>query len=213
MLFRSTGWENLKYYAKLQGGISDERLKAVVDLVGLSDRINSRFRTYSLGMKQRLGIAQAIMHNPSVLLLDEPTNGLDPSGIAQMRELFVDLKKQMGTTIIISSHILSEMQQVCDRVAFMANGEIKAVKSMEEVNYGVDSYRKFALECSDPITAEKVIESKDLKCKREGDALIVIADQPTMSEIVTTLVNTGVNVYSVTKIKRTLEDLYKEVSR
>lgn len=208
-----TGWENLKYYAKLQGGISDERLKAVVDLVGLSDRINSRFRTYSLGMKQRLGIAQAIMHNPSVLLLDEPTNGLDPSGIAQMRELFVDLKKQMGTTIIISSHILSEMQQVCDRVAFMANGEIKAVKSMEEVNYGVDSYRKFSLECSDPITAENVIESKGLKCKREGDVLMVIADQPTMSEIVTTLVNTGVNVYSVTKIKRTLEDLYKEVSK
>ena len=164
-------------------------------------------------MKQRLGIAQAIMHNPSVLLLDEPTNGLDPSGIAQMRELFVDLKKQMGTTIIISSHILSEMQQVCDRVAFMANGEIKAVKSMEEVNYGVDSYRKFSLECSDPITAENVIESKGLKCKREGDALIVIADQPTMSEVVTTLVNTGVNVYSVTKIKRTLEDLYKEVSK
>ncbi len=164
-------------------------------------------------MKQRLGIAQAIMHNPSVLLLDEPTNGLDPSGIAQMRELFVDLKKQMGTTIIISSHILSEMQQVCDRVAFMANGEIKAVKSMEEVNYGVDSYRKFSLECSDPITAENVIESKGLKCKREGDVLIVIADQPTMSEIVTTLVNTGVNVYSVTKIKRTLEDLYKEVSK
>lgn len=84
---------------------------------------------------------------------------------------------------------------------------------MEEVNYGVDSYRKFSLECSDPITAENVIESKGLKCKREGDVLIVIADQPTMSEIVTTLVNTGVNVYSVTKIKRTLEDLYKEVSK
>lgn len=209
-----SGFDNLKYYAKLQGGdIGKERIDSIVKLVGLGDRIHDTFKTYSLGMRQRLGIAQAILHNPKLLLLDEPTNGLDPDGIAQMRELFLNLKNQLGTTIIISSHILGEIQQTCDRVAFMAQGEIKAVKSMEEVNYGVDSYRKFSLECSDPITAENVIESKGLKCKREGDALIVIADQPTMSEVVTTLVNTGVNVYSVTKIKRTLEDLYKEVSK
>ncbi|MDE7336687.1 MAG: ABC transporter ATP-binding protein, partial [Clostridia bacterium] len=209
-----SGWENLKYYAKLQGGnITDERIKAVVELVGLSDRINSKFKTYSLGMKQRLGIAQAIMHNPSVLLLDEPTNGLDPSGIAQMRELFVDLKKQMGTTIVISSHILSEMQQVCDRVAFMAKGEIKAVKTMEEVNYGVDNFRKFSLECSDPIAAQKIILDNNIECKREGDALIVVAEQAVMGALVTSLVNAGVNVYAVNKIKRSLEDLYKEVSK
>ena len=209
-----TGWENLKYYARLQGtNITDERLKAIVDLVGLSDRINSKFRSYSLGMKQRLGIAQAIMHKPSILLLDEPTNGLDPSGIAQMRELFVNLKKELGTTIVISSHMLSEMQQVCDRVAFMAKGEIKAVKTMEEVNYGVDAFRKFSIECSNVDGACEVITSQGVECKKEGGALIVIADQNAIGEIVTSLVNAGINVYTVTKIKRTLEDLYKEVSK
>lgn len=209
-----SGWENLKYYAKLQGTkITDERLKAIVDLVGLNDRINSKFSSYSLGMKQRLGIAQAIMHKPSILLLDEPTNGLDPSGIAQMRELFVNLKTELGATIIISSHMLSEMQQVCDRVAFMAKGEIKAVKTMEEVNYGVDTFRKFSVECSDVDKACEIISEQGVECKKEGGAIIVIANQTAIGEIVTLLVNSGINVYTVTKIKRTLEDLYKEVSK
>ena len=207
-----TGWENLKYYARLQGSnITDERLRAIVDLVGLSDRINSKFRSYSLGMKQRLGIAQAIMHKPSILLLDEPTNGLDPSGIAQMRELFINLKTELGTTIIISSHMLSEIQQVCDRVAFMAKGEIKAVKTMEEVNYGVDAFRKFSIECSNVDAACEVITSQGVECKKEGGAIIVIADQNAIGDVVTTLVNSGINVYTVTNIKRALEGLYKEV--
>ena len=214
MFAEYTGLENLKYYAKLQGGnISDERIKAIVDLVGLNDRINSKFKSYSLGMKQRLGIAQAIMHKPAILLLDEPTNGLDPTGIAQMRELFVNLKNQLGTTIVISSHMLSEMQQVCDRVAFMAKGEIKAVKTMEEVNYGVDTFRKFSIECSDSATALEIISNQGVECRKEGDALIVIANQTAVGDLVTMLVNSGINVYTVTKIKRTLEDLYKEVSK
>lgn len=209
-----TGWENLKYYARLQGGgISDDRLKAIVSMVGLEDRIHSKFKSYSLGMKQRLGIAQAMMHNPSVLLLDEPTNGLDPSGIAQMRELFIQLKKDLGTTIVISSHMLSEMQQVCDRVAFMAGGKIKAVKTMEEVNYGVDTFRKFSMECSDAEKAQAIIAERGIECRNERGALILIAEQKDMGEIVALLVSEGIQVYTVTKIKRTLEDLYKEVSR
>ncbi|MDE6189219.1 MAG: ABC transporter ATP-binding protein [Clostridia bacterium] len=209
-----SGWENLKYYAKLQGGnITDEKIKAIVELVGLTDRINSKFKTYSLGMKQRLGIAQAIMHSPSLLLLDEPTNGLDPSGIAQMRELFVRLKQELGITIIISSHILSEMQQVCDRVAFMAKGEIKAVKTMEEVNFGVDNLRKFSIECSDPEAVKELISSQGFECEISGKAIIVVADQEAVSAIISTLVNNSIDVYAVNKIKRTLEDLYKEVSK
>ena len=209
-----SGWDNLKYYASLHGGnITDEKLKAILELVGLSERINSKFKTYSLGMKQRLGIAQAIMHAPKLLLLDEPTNGLAPTGIAQMRDLFVKLKKELGTTIIISSHILSEMQQVCDRVAFMAKGEIKAVKTMEEVNYGVDNMRKFSIECSDPDGAKEIIASLEIQCERKENAVVVVADQQTVSGIVSTLVGKGIDVFAVNKIKRTLEDLYKEVSK
>ncbi|MDE6605990.1 MAG: ABC transporter ATP-binding protein [Clostridia bacterium] len=208
-----SGMDNLKYYARLQGGnISEEKLKSIVSLVGLEDRIHDKFKTYSLGMRQRLGIAQAIMHSPKLLLLDEPTNGLDPDGIAQMRDLFINLKKQMGTTIIISSHILGEMQQTCDRVAFMAKGEIKAVKSMEEVNYGVDSMRKFAIECSDLQRASQLIAMQGIEASAQNNAIVVIVDQAQVGELVKTLVENDIVVYTVNKLKRSLEDLYREVS-
>ena len=194
-----SGFDNLKYYAKLQGGdIGKERIDSIVKLVGLGDRIHDTFKTYSLGMRQRLGIAQAILHNPKLLLLDEPTNGLDPDGIAQMRELFLNLKNQLGTTIIISSHILGEIQQTCDRVAFMAQGEIKAVKSMEEVNYGVDSM---------------LIGAMGIEAKVQNNAVVVIVDQIQVGEIVKALVENNIIVYTVNKIKRSLEDLYREVSK
>ncbi|MDE6475186.1 MAG: ABC transporter ATP-binding protein [Clostridia bacterium] len=208
-----SGMDNLKYYARLQGAnISEEKLKSIVSLVGLEDRINDKFKTYSLGMRQRLGIAQAIMHSPRLLLLDEPTNGLDPEGIAQMRDLFLNLKNQMGTTIIISSHILGEMQQTCDRVAFMAKGEIKAVKSMEEVNYGVDSMRKFAIECSDLQRASHLIAMQGIETSVQNNAIVVIVDQAQVGELVKILVENDVVVYTVNKLKRSLEDLYREVS-
>lgn len=208
-----SGMENLKYYAKLQGGnIGEEKLKAIVKLVGLEDRINDKFKTYSLGMRQRLGIAQAIMHSPKLLLLDEPTNGLDPDGIAQMRDLFINLKKELGTTIIISSHILGEMQQTCDRVAFMAKGEIKAVKSMEEVNYGVDSMRKFAIECSDLQKSQELVGAMGIESTIQNNALVVIVEQAQMGDLVKVLVEKDVTVFSVNKLKRSLEDLYREVS-
>ena len=208
-----SGMENLKYYARLQGSdISESRLSSIVSLVGLTDRINDKFKTYSLGMRQRLGIAQAIMHRPKVLLLDEPTNGLDPDGISQMRELFLNLKNQLGTTIVISSHILGEMQQTCDRVAFMANGEIKAVKSMEEVNYGVDSMRKFAVECSDLQKAEGLVAMMGIDASVRNNALIMIVDQAKIGDIVKMFVQNDIVVYTVNKLKRSLEDLYREVS-
>lgn len=208
-----SGMDNLKYYARLQGAnISEEKLKSIVSLVGLEERINDKFKTYSLGMRQRLGIAQAIMHSPRLLLLDEPTNGLDPEGIAQMRDLFLNLKNQMGTTVIISSHILGEMQQTCDRVAFMAKGEIKAVKSMEEVNYGVDSMRKFAIECSDLQRASQLVAMQGIEASVQNNAVVVIVDQAQVGELVKTLVENDVVVYTVNKLKRSLEDLYREVS-
>ena len=133
-----TGMQNLKYFAELQGGISKDRIDKIVEIVGLKDRINSKFSTYSLGMQQRLGIAQAIMHNPKLLILDEPINGLDPDGIIQIRDLLKSLVKEYNTTIIISSHILSEMQQTCTRVAFMKKGQVVTIKELSELEMNED---------------------------------------------------------------------------
>ncbi|MEN3013724.1 MAG: ABC transporter ATP-binding protein [Endomicrobiia bacterium] len=118
-----TGMELLKFYASLVGGIPNDRIKEVIDFVKLSDSIERKTSEYSKGMLQRLGLAQAIIHNPEVLIFDEPTSGLDPLGIKEMRDFILQLKSQ-GKTIFFSSHLISELEKVCDRVAIIHKGEI-----------------------------------------------------------------------------------------
>lgn len=144
-----TGIQNLKYYADLYGGISKERLDEVVKLIGLEDRINDKVKKYSLGMKQRLGLGQAILNKPKLLILDEPTNGLDPIGIHELRKIIKKLAKENGTAVFISSHILSEIEQVCDNYAVINNGVIKSIGSVknstcdiERINIYSDNSKK-----------------------------------------------------------------------
>ncbi|WP_243121067.1 ABC transporter ATP-binding protein [Clostridium autoethanogenum] len=126
-----TGDQNLRQLARLDGDISQSQIDEAVKLAGLSDRINDKFKKYSLGMKQRLGIAQVLMGNKKIWILDEPTNGLDPSGMIHFRNLFKKYSREKKVTIFISSHILGEMESMCDRVAFLNEGEIKGI---EDVN-------------------------------------------------------------------------------
>ena len=118
-----TGYENLKLIANMYKGITKEKIMEVVKLVKLENRINDKVSKYSLGMRQRLGVAQAILHSPNLLVLDEPTNGLDPEGIKEMRDLLKVLAKQ-GMAIFISSHNLAEMETLCNKVCIIQNGEI-----------------------------------------------------------------------------------------
>jgi ABC-2 type transport system ATP-binding protein len=119
-----TGWENLKFFARMLHHVEDSRIQEVVALVGLKKRIHDKVKTYSLGMRQRLGIAQALLSKPKVLILDEPTNGLDPSGIREMRQFIRFLAKEEGLSVLVSSHLLSEIQLLCDRVSIILNGKI-----------------------------------------------------------------------------------------
>ena len=128
-----TGWQNLKYYASLYGDkISDEQIMNVVRLVKMENRIHEKVKRYSLGMRQRIGIAQSLLHNPRLLILDEPTNGLDPAGIREMRDFLKMLAHEYGIAIFISSHILTEMQLMCDRVAIIYKGKLVAIKTVDE---------------------------------------------------------------------------------
>ncbi|PTM58308.1 ABC transporter ATP-binding protein [Desmospora activa] len=119
-----TGRENLEHFARMEGPISYERIEEVVKLVELTERIDDTVKTYSLGMRQRLGIAQALLRQPQLLILDEPTNGLDPAGIREMRGFIQRLAKEEGISVFISSHILHEVQTLCDRVAIISNGKV-----------------------------------------------------------------------------------------
>jgi ABC-2 type transport system ATP-binding protein len=130
-----SGRNNLRAVASVLGGVPDARLDAVLDLVGLRARQNDRVKTYSLGMKQRLGVAMALLADPDVLVLDEPANGLDPAGIVEMRDLMHRLTAE-GKTIFISSHILTEVQQLCTRVAIINLGRLVTESTVEELTRG-----------------------------------------------------------------------------
>lgn len=119
-----SGWNNLLHFARMLDGIGEERINEVTAMVGLTERIHDKVKTYSLGMRQRLGIAQALLSGPKVLILDEPTNGLDPAGIREMRQFIRLLAREKGMSVLVSSHLLSEIQLLCDRVAIMTNGTI-----------------------------------------------------------------------------------------
>ncbi|MBP1916823.1 ABC transporter ATP-binding protein [Lederbergia galactosidilytica] len=122
-----TGRDNLKNLARLHGLSKQEiaeKVKEVLTIVGLEERANEKVRTYSLGMKQRLGIAQSLLGDPELLILDEPANGLDPMGMRELRELILTLKDQYGKTILISSHLLEEIQKICDQIVIIREGEL-----------------------------------------------------------------------------------------
>lgn len=213
-LYRNmTGIENLKFFAMLSGGIPKQRIDDIIDIVGLTDRIGSKFKTYSLGMRQRLGIAQAIMHNPKVLILDEPVNGLDPSAIIQIRELLKNINKQYGTTIFLSSHILSEMQELCDRVAIMAKGKIVGIKTSAEIEDNASGTSIANIVCNDIMKAKQLIEDNfGCQLKIVNNKLFIKTASENIASINRLLVENAIDVSEINIKKRTLEDVYKEMS-
>lgn len=128
-----TGYQNLLHYSRMHKGISKERILEVGHIVGLNKRLHEKVKFYSLGMKQRLGLAQALLHSPSLLILDEPTNGLDPAGIRELRNHLRMLSLEHNTAILVSSHLLSEIEQLCDKVAIIQHGEILKILTAEEL--------------------------------------------------------------------------------
>jgi ABC-2 type transport system ATP-binding protein len=134
-----SGRNNLRTMASALGGIPDTHIDAILDVVGLRDRQKDRVRTYSLGMKQRLGVAMALLHNPDLLILDEPANGLDPAGIVEIRDLMRALAAQ-GKTVFISSHVLTEVQQICTRVAIINNGRLVTESTVEALTQTQGGY-------------------------------------------------------------------------
>ncbi|WP_409301073.1 ABC transporter ATP-binding protein [Peribacillus sp. SCS-155] len=128
-----SGWDNLLHFARMLPDVDEQRMNEVIDLVGLQKRIHDKVKTYSLGMRQRLGIAQALLNNPRVLILDEPTNGLDPAGIREMREFIRTLAVQEGLSVLVSSHLLSEIQLLCDRVAIITKGKIIQIDTVQNL--------------------------------------------------------------------------------
>lgn len=214
-----TGWENLEHFARMQRGIGQDRIQEVVAVVGLDQRIHDKVKTYSLGMRQRLGIAQALLGRPRLLILDEPTNGLDPKGIKELRE-FVRMLANQGMSLFISSHLLSEIQLMCDRVAIISNGRVLAVDTVDELVKQAGTYVVWQFD--QPEAGRELLETEsDVEFVRhdahridEGilaglkDALITTMKVERIPAIVERAVRAGIGVLSVQRIAPTLEELF-----
>ncbi|EAG7993507.1 ATP-binding cassette domain-containing protein, partial [Listeria monocytogenes] len=167
-----SGWANLKQFARMsQKNITDEHIREIVELVKLTGAINQKVKTYSLGMRQRLGVAQALIHSPALLILDEPTNGLDPQGMAEFRTLIRDLATN-GTSVLISSHLLSEIQQITDRFAIINKGVLTHIEKMSDlIENHVAAYK---LKVSDPVATTTVLATLPVKLVAQNEDLFKI---------------------------------------
>ncbi|SFT02765.1 ABC transporter ATP-binding protein [Paenibacillus sp. BC26] len=205
-----TGFQNLLHYSRMVPGITKQRIDEVVELVGLKSRIHDKVKTYSLGMRQRLGVAQAIMHKPSLLILDEPTNGLDPAGIRELRDYLRKLAKDEGITVFVSSHLLSEMELMCDRVAIIQAGKLIDVRGIRPGTSLADEANQVLFEVDQPDAAVQLLAEHG--ASREADAALVRADRETIARLNAELVEAGIKVYGIRVLNKSLEDQFLEMT-
>ena len=201
-----SGYENLKLVANLYKGITKERIDEVVKLVKLEKRINDKVSKYSLGMRQRLGIAQAILHKPNLLILDEPTNGLDPEGIKEMRELLVNLANNEKMAILISSHNLAELDNFCNKVCIIKNGEVIETSEISKIKK--DASQEFKIFEVDNINAVKEIIDKIVILDENKFKLNVPKNE--VPDVINKLVENKIKIYEVKSEEKTLEDAFFE---
>jgi len=206
-----SGRQNLELVAKIRR-VPLSAIDEVVELVQLTDRINDKVKKYSLGMKQRLGLAAALLSKPKLLILDEPTNGLDPTGILDFREIVRKAARETKTAVFISSHILSEVQELCDTVAFINEGVIKAVESVEGGTISKDSETVVVVPrdlkaCSEALN--KLSYVKDL-IEKDGE-LLVRAQIDKTSDMIFDLAEKKIAVKELYIRHKELEERYMEL--
>jgi len=207
-----TAWQNLRLLSSLSGGAKRAELIEALELVGLAERAHRRVSTFSHGMRQRLGIAQALVPRPELLILDEPASGLDPEGLAEVRELMRRLAEQ-GVTIFLSSHLLSEVEQLCTEVAVINRGRIVAQGPVGGLLEGTG--RKTRVRADDPERARAVLsELPSTRAELAEDGLVEVeAASMDAADINEALVTAGLRVYELSPARRSLESLYIEIMR
>lgn len=203
-----SGWENLRILTSYSDGFNAAAAHEVVERVGLTKRIGSKVRTYSHGMRQRLALAQALLPEPEVLLLDEPTDGLDPEGIHWFREFILNLRKERGMTVLFNSHLLGEVEIMCDRVAILREGRRIHEGSVRELSSDVPV---FNVELDPWDRATSVIDG--LGGEVMGRGKISLPPDADPAALVSALVSAGIAVRAFTPVRKSLEDFYLELRR
>jgi ABC-2 type transport system ATP-binding protein len=201
-----SGWENLRVLMSYSGGFDEDEARRVVEEVALTDRVHSKVSAYSHGMRQRLALAQALLPEPKVLLLDEPTDGLDPEGIKWFRDFVLKLRRDRGMTVLFNSHLLSEVEQMCDRVAILRAGELVYEGSLAGI---ADERVMLEIEAEPSERARELFRA--LKGEEEGNrVLFPVGTDPAL--VARRLVEAGIELRKLNPVQRSLEDVYLEVT-
>jgi ABC-2 type transport system ATP-binding protein len=207
-----SGYDNLRLYARMHTSVTKQRIDEVVRFVGLEQAIRNKVKTYSLGMRQRLGLAQALLHKPSVLILDEPTNGLDPAGIRELRDHLRYLAEVEGVAVIVSSHLLSEMELMCDRVAIIQDGRLVRIQTVRESEDTTEPLT-VAFDVDSTVDAERVLsELVTTRHTTNESTVTVAATREQVPDLNARLVEHGVRVYGIRILTKSLEEQFLEAT-
>lgn len=201
-----SGIDNLKLHARIRN-IDEKRIKEVLKLVELNGREKDKVGKYSLGMKQRLGLALTLLHRPKVLILDEPTNGLDPAGIKKLRDILKEISHKEGVAVFVSSHILSEMQLMCDRVAVLDNGKIVKVEKISDTNEEKEEVVEIKVRNIEK--AVKILKEEfNLDVKIENNKINITVRTEKLPEVIKKLAIADTEIQLVIPKEHTLEDIF-----
>ncbi|MDM8534646.1 ABC transporter ATP-binding protein [Clostridiaceae bacterium HSG29] len=204
-----SGYRNLEMLASMSDKYIKSDIDEFVSFVGLENRIHDRVSEYSMGMKQRLGLAQALLHRPKLLILDEPTNGLDPQGIYTLREIIKKLVIEKEIAVLISSHLISEIQLMCDKVSIINHGEIIKSAKVESIL----STSEIFWEISDLRSAKKILKEKfEIDGIIKDNQLIAVIDKENLSLINETFIKENIKIKYVYKNNKTLEELFLDLT-
>jgi len=207
-----SAWQNLRMLAALSGGTSSTRIAAILETVGLSERAHDPVRVYSHGMRQRLGIAQALLPNPEFIILDEPTDGLDPQGIHEMRSLITRLRDEHRLTIMLSSHLLHEVEQICNRLAIIDEGRIVYQGSVQDL-VSKDATVKIKVDRVDEAFS-MLSGMSSISVDRNGDEFLYVnTAEEQIGDINALLVSNGFHVRQLSPHRETLEDVFLRLTR
>ena len=205
-----SGWRNLEILSHYTGPTSPQRIREVIDWVGLTGRERTKVRTYSHGMRARLAIAQALLPQPDLLILDEPSDGLDPEGIHEIRQTIRRLHQELGLTILLSSHLLNEVEQLCTRICVMNQGRKVFEGSLADTRR---AHQWARLRVNDFPRAAGLLQRERLIEATRGDELIALAPGVGTESIVRRLVEEGIAVYEIARPEQTLEGFYLELMK
>ncbi len=205
-----SGLQNLKYFASLYGKIDMNRINYLVKVLAMQNRIKNKVKTYSLGMKQRLGIICALINKPKLLILDEPLNGLDPTGIIEMREFVKKVATEEKIAVLISSHILSEVEALCDTVGIIKNGVLIEHQNITDLQRGIKDKERFAISVSHPNFAAKIITKQYANKNVEvvGKNVILQASSQEVQDILKFLITNNIGIFGTRTVTKSLEEIY-----